>query len=72
MTAVNVSNRARGALDQLEFGQLALNVLLRCCVSNTVSLGDKDELQSRGAHFMAYIAWTRATTERPLTWLTLH
>lgn len=26
-----------GALDQLELGQLALTVLLRCCVLNTVS-----------------------------------
>ena len=37
VTVVNVSNRARGALDQLELGQLALIVLLRCCVLSTVS-----------------------------------
>lgn len=38
VTAVNVSNRARGALDQLEFGQLAkeFQVLLRFCVLDMV------------------------------------
>jgi hypothetical protein len=37
VTVVNISNRARGALDQLELGQLARIVLLRCYVLNTVS-----------------------------------
>ncbi len=37
VTVVNVSNRARGALEQLELGQLTLIVLLRCCVLNTKS-----------------------------------
>ena len=37
VTFVTVSNRAHCALDQLELGQLAVIVLLRCCVLNTTS-----------------------------------